>query len=588
VMSMGLINAAGTGAFETVGNYKGRWADDNANGVRIPMAAVFLASTKPSELTKWKSDSVVAKITVPTGTKTSASFGIAGVGLLKAAQGTWQDNNVKFVIPQPTGTSTPAQTCSVGAAPANGAKGDCTAKLPSGSTCQPKCNSGYQVSGKSSCKEGALTAATCAAKPCDASAAPANGAKGDCTAKLPSGSTCQPKCNSGYQVSGRSSCKEGALTAATCAAKPCDASAAPANGAKGDCTAKLASGSTCQPKCNAGFASSGKTVCNAGSLRPATCVAQISDVDCIGSWSGCSPACERGTKRTWAQVTTPAGKGQVCPTIGSDCADGNGACVMCTKITCSAGSVLVSSANTTIGGNETLCCAQLAVHEITLAGTIADLIAQYGSIEKFKISFSSAIAKQISTSEALVPSTDVIVTNVLGGSIKVQFYINSTSAASDKQLSQRLPAALANKTLQLPATTIGTMAPKPLTVSSFKEGKTKDPIVFAPAQSVAVQPVAPVQPITPDQPVKPTQSVASAVASNAPPGSQEDSSTETIVVVVVVVLVLAGGAAAFLKFKGGITTNTKSAGETDYEQTDNPIKTRGGKACEKDLHIWDV
>eukprot|EP01047_Picozoa_sp_COSAG01_P020342 COSAG01_NODE_1156_length_11478_cov_3.862642_6_plen_371_part_00 len=358
MMSMGLINAAGTGAFETVGNYKGRWADDNANGVRIPMAAVFLASTKPSELTKWKSGSVVAKITVPTGTKTSASFSIAGVGLLKAAKGTWQDNNVKFVIPQPTGTSTPAQTCSVGAAPANGAKGDCTAKLPSGSTCQPKCNSGYQVSGKSSCKEGALTAAICAAKPCDASAAPANGAKGDCTAKLPSGSTCQPKCN-------------------------------------------------------AGFASSGKTVCNAGFLRPATCVAQVSDVDCVGSWSGCSPACERGTKRTWAQLTAPAGKGQVCPTIGSDCVDGSGACVMCTKITCSAGSVLVSSANTTIGGNETLCCAQLAVHEITLAGTIADLIAQYGSIDKFKISFSSAIARQISTPEALVPP-DVIVTNVLG------------------------------------------------------------------------------------------------------------------------------------------------------------------------------
>jgi hypothetical protein len=54
--------------------------------------------------------------------------------------------------------------------------------------------------------------------PCDASTAPTNGAKGDCTAALPSGSTCQPTCNQGYTVSGKSSCQAGNLTAATCAA----------------------------------------------------------------------------------------------------------------------------------------------------------------------------------------------------------------------------------------------------------------------------------------------------------------------------------------------------------------------------------
>jgi len=55
---------------------------------------------------------------------------------------------------------------------------------------------------------------TCAS--CDASAAPANGAVGDCTSSLASGSTCQPTCNTGYTVSGSSSCSAGTLTAATC------------------------------------------------------------------------------------------------------------------------------------------------------------------------------------------------------------------------------------------------------------------------------------------------------------------------------------------------------------------------------------
>jgi hypothetical protein len=258
---------------------------------------------------------------------------------------------------------------------------------------------------------------------------------------------------------------------------------------------------------------------------------------------------------------------------------------MCTKITCSAGSVLVSSANTTIGGNETLCCAQLAVHEITLAGTLTDLIAQYGSIDKFKASFSSAIAKQISTPGAPALPADVIVTNVLSGSIKVQFYINSTSAALDKQLSQRLPAALANKTLQLSATSNATTVSMPLTVSSFKAGKTKDPIVFAPAQSITVQPVAPAPPPAP--PVTPAQSAAPTAASTAPPGPQEDSSTGTIVVAGVVVLVLAGGVAAFLKFKGGKTTSTTKSpgGETDYEQTENPMH-KGGTQASNQKTLW--
>ena len=59
---------------------------------------------------------------------------------------------------------------------------------------------------------------------CDASAAPSNGSVGNCTNSLASGSTCQPTCDSGYTVSGTSSCDAGTLTAATCSANLCSTS----------------------------------------------------------------------------------------------------------------------------------------------------------------------------------------------------------------------------------------------------------------------------------------------------------------------------------------------------------------------------
>ena len=48
----------------------------------------------------------------------------------------------------------------------------------------------------------------------------------------------------------------------------CDASTPPTNGAVGDCTDKLASGSSCQPTCNDGFDVDGATLCVAGVLNP--------------------------------------------------------------------------------------------------------------------------------------------------------------------------------------------------------------------------------------------------------------------------------------------------------------------------------
>ena len=57
---------------------------------------------------------------------------------------------------------------------------------------------------------------------CDASAAPANGVVGDCTSRLAAGTTCQPTCDEGYLVSGPSACDaEGVKTSAMCRELTC-------------------------------------------------------------------------------------------------------------------------------------------------------------------------------------------------------------------------------------------------------------------------------------------------------------------------------------------------------------------------------
>ena len=198
-------------------------------------------------------------------------------------------------------------SCDASTAPTNGAVGDCTDVLARGSTRQPTCNSGYIVSGTSSCTAGTLTAATCSLKPCDASIPPANGGVGDCPSSLASGSSCQPTCNSGYTLLGTFSCYAGSLTAAICSGNPCDASAPPTNGGVGDCLNSLASGSTCQPTCNSGYTVSGISSCSAGTLTSATCSANPCDAstaptnggvgDCtnsLASGSTCQPTCNSG------------------------------------------------------------------------------------------------------------------------------------------------------------------------------------------------------------------------------------------------------------------------------------------------------
>merc|ERR1719163_2310489 len=80
--------------------------------------------------------------------------------------------------------------------------------------------------------------------------------------------------------------------------KTCDANVAPENGDVGDCTSTLASGKTCQPTCNTGYTVSGSSSCSAGTLTPATCTAtQI----CTRTYEGgCGNWASLGLLNPWA------------------------------------------------------------------------------------------------------------------------------------------------------------------------------------------------------------------------------------------------------------------------------------------------
>ena len=171
-------------------------------------------------------------------------------------------SNGKFCLPSASLTDCPMRSCDASTAPTNGGVGTCTSTLASGSTCQPTCNSGYTVSGTSSCNNGILSAATCVSNTCDASTAPTNGGVGTCTSSLAGGSTCQPTCNSGYTVSGVSSCSAAtSSSASTLSAATCLATSS------GDCKCTCCSGSFCIPSVAGLFSAGSSSACNAAACR---------------------------------------------------------------------------------------------------------------------------------------------------------------------------------------------------------------------------------------------------------------------------------------------------------------------------------
>ena len=155
--------------------------------------------------------------------------------------------------------------------------------LASGSSGNPTCNAGYTLTGSRSCNTGTLTdTAVCNPDPCIADVAIGNGFASPCSSSLASGSSCNPTCNAGYTLTGSRSCNAGTLTdTAVCSANACAAAdVAIDNGFASPCSSSLASGSSCNPTCNAGYTLTGSRSCNAGTL---TDTAVCNPISCTAS-----------------------------------------------------------------------------------------------------------------------------------------------------------------------------------------------------------------------------------------------------------------------------------------------------------------
>eukprot|EP00933_Yihiella_yeosuensis_P021141 TRINITY_DN16811_c0_g1_i1.p1 TRINITY_DN16811_c0_g1~~TRINITY_DN16811_c0_g1_i1.p1 ORF type:complete len:2351 (+),score=235.87 TRINITY_DN16811_c0_g1_i1:1056-7055(+) len=199
--------------------------------------------------------------------------------------------------------------CRTPTQPLNGQEGACNRPLESGQTCTPRCNPGYMVQEITSCRAGTLKIAICAPNSCDASRPPENGEVGNCQNPLLSGGNCQPSCDSGYTVSGFTSCHAGNLIPATCRPNRCIVPAPP-NGTRGNCHETLRHGQTCKPVCIPGFEPSGENSCSLGRLIAATCNPKRCEInggpengdmgtcaDRISHGSTCMPQCKSGFTR---------------------------------------------------------------------------------------------------------------------------------------------------------------------------------------------------------------------------------------------------------------------------------------------------
>ena len=94
----------------------------------------------------------------------------------------------------------------------------------------------------------------------------------------------------------------------TCAVRstcsPCDASGDIANGIASPCTSSLASGTSCEPTCNAGYALTGSRSCDAGTLNDtAKCIAVVCDANQYWDGDSCE-ACATGTTSAGGSATT--------------------------------------------------------------------------------------------------------------------------------------------------------------------------------------------------------------------------------------------------------------------------------------------
>jgi hypothetical protein len=271
-------------------------------------------------------------------------------------------------------------SCTGITAPTAGTMGTCTQYLADGKSCTFLCNQGYTLDHTTSCSNGALNPGNCSGNSCLMSDAPANGNNGGCPPVLAHGLACQKACDPGYTLTGPSNtfCSAGTLYSQTCIGNPC-ALFVPASGNMGTCPLSLASGSTCSFGCSPGYeVSRPTTTCNAGAATPQTCVPKSCSVvppphgtigncsDTLASGSSCELACDAGYELVGTATSCSRGTltAQTCqPSSCTIQAPSGGAMGNCTtalpsgascQFTCAEGYLLIGSSTSCGSGLATL------------------------------------------------------------------------------------------------------------------------------------------------------------------------------------------------------------------------------------------
>jgi len=259
-----------------------------------------------------------------------------------------------------------ASACTGLSAPANGAVGDCTSTLNSGSTCTPTCNAGYTKVGTTrSCLAGTVTDVKCEQDCATALAKPTTPAGitftgGTCTVggKLKGGATCSWGTPNAGNTCSAVKCTAGSLTGGTCAKTTCDFSAVPTNGAVGDCTKTVGGGSSavsCTPTCNSGYTASGARTCGVNGVTPAVgaagnnfvCTANPPDTCTVTQTNGAKGTCNAAvggtTTASGTTCTTACNAGYMTQTLKTTCSSGVATC-NCDS-SCAPGSCYTSAAS---------------------------------------------------------------------------------------------------------------------------------------------------------------------------------------------------------------------------------------------------
>jgi hypothetical protein len=149
------------------------------------------------------------------------------------------------------GTLTPATvpdcqfpSCKLSAPPKHGSWGDCLKKatLPHNAVCTPSCGQGYKLTATDAllaragmrrailqqhaahwCSAGRLVESFCSPEPCLVGSGPDYGTRGDCPKLLASGQTCQPRCLTPYEATGKTFCNASKLEPTKCIKGLCGA-----------------------------------------------------------------------------------------------------------------------------------------------------------------------------------------------------------------------------------------------------------------------------------------------------------------------------------------------------------------------------